>query len=98
MNKRHFFNLCAPRTVVCPVRTSVVLFTVLFVFVPILLRAEELSRGIACLLECGDGKQAIELAADSGYLILAMDANPENVEKAKKDSHGSGNTGQNALC
>ena len=56
---------------------------------------EFVSRGIACVPDCGTGGRAIEMARKGDCLILAMDADPANVAAAKRAAAEEGLLGRN---
>ncbi len=51
-------------------------------------------RGIACVIECGDGKGAMELARKEGLVVLALDADAADVEAARANALREGVLGR----
>ena len=54
----------------------------------------EVPRGVACVPDCGDGDLALELTRQSDFLVLAMDADAENVAVAKAKAADAGLLGR----
>ena len=50
----------------------------------------EVEGGVIVHVGCGDGKLTAALAADEGYLVHGLDANPENINKARRNLRSLG--------
>lgn len=91
-------------------KTTTTLILVFMTTLTLPVSAEFVSKGIACIPDCGDPStdsksssqagsgqtfhQAMELARKGEYLVLAMDADPANVAKAREAAAAAGLLGR----
>ncbi len=52
------------------------------------------TKGVACVVSCGSGELATELATQSGMVVLAMDASAGNVTATRSSANGVGLLGR----
>ncbi len=61
---------------------------------PRILESCGVQGGLVIHLPCGDGRLTAALGADEGYVVRGLDANPANVEKARKHTQSRGQYGR----